>query len=128
MQALYRFNHVFGRMGEVEDIVTLDAEQLDLLVGSMANFGECLGKHSEVVFEVLREDFTLLTDDQDFIGKARQYGLLDAGDDVVGAVFDGEYVHNYCNRDEDDEELTAEENERKMKFDKHFPFYAVDYA
>lgn len=53
----------------------------------------------------------LLTDDQDFIGKARQYGLLDAGDDVVGAVFDGEYVHNYCNRDEDDEELTAEENE-----------------
>lgn len=56
-------------MGELEGLLIADDKEVDELIGREIIFGEVLGKHSDVQFEIEKEHFTVVTEDQDFIEK-----------------------------------------------------------
>ena len=80
MKGLYRFQADFGRAGSVEGVFVATKSQVKKALGKQIYLGEVLGKHSEVVLDPFsEEDIALLTDDQEFIAKAIEYGLTDIG-------------------------------------------------
>lgn len=56
MFRLYRFFWDAGRMGQIESLFFATEEQIEKMLGAEINFGEVLGKHSEVYGTVERED------------------------------------------------------------------------
>lgn len=54
---LWRFCVDLERHGELDGIFFATQEEIDGVVGSRIYFGEVLGKHSEVIVDVRREDF-----------------------------------------------------------------------
>lgn len=66
---LVRMSLDFGRCGSLSSVFVCTREQLDGLDGTFHDFGEALGKNSEVVCNLSIEDFTVLTDDQSFISQ-----------------------------------------------------------
>lgn len=64
---LVRMKLDFGRLGELSSVFVCTDEQLESLNGKFHEFGEVLGKHSEVSCTFDAEDFTILTEDQSFI-------------------------------------------------------------
>lgn len=83
MQGLYKFYCDCGRMGDLEGIFLADSSEVDALVGKTVYFGEVLGKHSDIRVEITGKNVWLLTDDEDFISKAVEYGLSCSGYDPV---------------------------------------------
>jgi len=75
MLGLYRFNVWYGRMGRVEGIFVRDQDDVKNAIGRHVYFGEILGKHSEVYFDLEENHFKLLTDDQDFCNKFNKLKL-----------------------------------------------------
>ena len=67
MLGLYKFNVGCGRMGCIEGLFVAQASDVAEVVGKTINFGEILGKHSEVVILIKKEHFTLLSNDYDKI-------------------------------------------------------------
>ena len=65
---LYRYTWEFGRMGTLHGLFVSDQEAIDGLVGTTLEFGEVLGKHSEVTATVEDDDFEVVSTDQDKIG------------------------------------------------------------
>lgn len=49
MKKLWKFELDWGRMGTLEGLFVSEPEPLMELIGKEIYFGECLGKHSEVV-------------------------------------------------------------------------------
>jgi hypothetical protein len=98
---LYRWSASFGRMGHLNGISLCTASKLRRAAGHVVFFGEVLGKHSEVFYEVDEADFYALTSDQDFISKARELGLLDVGADPIDALGDWCPVHESYFSDQD---------------------------
>lgn len=76
---LFKFYLDCGRMGELEGIFAATEEEIDKAVGETVNFGEVLGKHSDISFRLEKDHFELLTGDQDFIKKATEYKLIPSG-------------------------------------------------
>lgn len=70
-------------MGCLEGRFVLDDEgqaKLESLYGKRIFFGEVLGKHSEVIVNLAQGDIRVVTDDQEFLEKARALGVsLDTG-------------------------------------------------
>lgn len=58
-----------GRQGDLSGMFITTRAELDKIVGKEVYFGEVLGKHSEVYGKIEADDFTVLTDDQDFLKK-----------------------------------------------------------
>ena len=56
-----------GRSGELTGLFVTTKEKLENLYGQDAYFGEVLGKHSEISGTVTEDDFTIKTDNQEFI-------------------------------------------------------------
>lgn len=79
MKKVFRFYWNCGRMGELEGIFIAEQSEVDDLIGKHVYFGEVLGKHSEIGGTIDPEDIEVLTDDQDFIAKAKQYGMSSLG-------------------------------------------------
>lgn len=79
MKKLYRFYWDCGRMGNLEGIFVSTDEALASIVGKRIYFGEVLGKHSEIYGDFEMDDVEELTDDQGFITKAIEYGLIPTG-------------------------------------------------
>lgn len=79
MKKLYRFYWDCRREGEVVGLFAADEESVRDAVGKQVYFGEILGKHSEIYGTLNKEDLTVLTEDQDFIEKAEECGLLPSG-------------------------------------------------
>jgi len=79
MLKLWKFYWDCGRNGNLNGIFVATKEQIDYIVGREVYFGEVLGKHSEIYGVIELEDFTELTDDQEFIEKAINYGLVPNG-------------------------------------------------
>lgn len=77
MKALYKLHIDCGRMGDLNGIFISDTEKMKELVSSEkhVNFGECLGKHSEVYCPITEEDYTFITADENVIEIVEQYGL-----------------------------------------------------
>ena len=69
MKAIYRFLWDCGRMGNLHGLFIANKLDVDKAIGKEIDFGEALGKHSEIVAELELDDLTELTDDQDFIRK-----------------------------------------------------------
>lgn len=56
-----------GRSGELTGLFVTTKEKLENLYGQDAYFGEVLGKHSEISGTITEDDFTIKTDNQEFI-------------------------------------------------------------
>lgn len=65
MKNLYSFYWDVRRMGSVEGLFICDPETLESHYGDDVYFGEILGKHSEIYGTLDREDFELVSDDQE---------------------------------------------------------------
>lgn len=79
MLKLYAYDEDFGRMGNLSGVFVSTDEELLSKKGKIAYFGEVLGKHSDIYTDEWYENVRLLTDDQDFIKKAIEYGLVNSG-------------------------------------------------
>lgn len=75
---LYRFAWDF-RGGRVEGVFAATAEEVAAAIGREAYFGEVLGKHSEVGGSIGVDDISLVTDDQPFVTKAVELGVVPFG-------------------------------------------------
>jgi hypothetical protein len=67
MLKLYRFYKRFGRMGELEGVFAAHEHEVKQLIGQGLDFGEALGKHSEICFTLQKGDVKVVSEDQDFI-------------------------------------------------------------
>ena len=56
-----------GRSGELTGLFVTTKEKLDSIYGQEAYFGEVLGKHSCINGTIIEDDFTIKTDNQEFI-------------------------------------------------------------
>jgi len=77
--SLFRFNLDCGRMGSLEGVFEAEQHEVDTLIGKTVYFGEVLGKHSEIIVKIENSHITLLTSDDEFISKAREYGISFVG-------------------------------------------------
>jgi hypothetical protein len=76
---LYKFGWDYGRGMEVNGIFAATKHQIESALGREVYFGEVCGKHSEIFGEFNLDDLEILTEDQDFIEKAKEYGLIPFG-------------------------------------------------
>jgi hypothetical protein len=79
MFKLYKFHLDYGRMGCIEGTFVCTEDALQILIGKELQFGEVLGKHSDVNAVLRESDLIHLTDDWGFIEKAMEYGLVPCG-------------------------------------------------
>lgn len=75
MIGIYRFSVDCGRTGELEGIFVEDPKNIAKIIGQTVYFGEILGKHSDISFEMEDDMFTLVTDDGDAIDMFQRYSL-----------------------------------------------------
>lgn len=85
MLKLYKFYKSFGRMGELEGLFSATPSDIAFLDGKALDFGEALGKHSEIYFPFEMDQIEVVSEDQDFIRKFNE--LLPNG--VGTNPFDG---------------------------------------
>jgi hypothetical protein len=78
-KVLWKFYWDCGRMGSVDGVFVATEKEIADAIGKRVYFGEILGKHSEVHGTLNQKDLTRLTDDQDFIAKALEYGVASNG-------------------------------------------------
>lgn len=77
MKMIVRYEQSFGRMGCLEDTFIATAAELKALEAwGECHRGEVLGKHSDITATLDDDTLTVLTEDQDFIAKAVEYGLV----------------------------------------------------
>ena len=77
---LYEMIFDCGRMGNLVGRFLSTPETIEALIGKELYFGEVLGKHSEVYGPFERDDFRMITDNQDFINMANEIGVsLESG-------------------------------------------------
>lgn len=88
MKKLYRYYLDCGRMGSLGGLFVADDELVKKCIGIEVYFGEVLGKHSDVAAVLQDDQLSVLTDDQDFIDKAVEYGLVPTGYDPIRAMID----------------------------------------
>lgn len=77
--ALYKLDVDCGRMGNLTGVFESTPEAIKSLMNKKIYFGEVLGKHSEIVVTFEEGEIEFLTDDEDFINKARLYNLIPTG-------------------------------------------------
>jgi len=77
MKVIYKFEADLGRMGELNGVFVTTDDDIKTLVENetYVNFGEALGKHSEVGFNMKSEMFKRVTDNEDFIILFEEYNL-----------------------------------------------------
>jgi len=73
-------------MGDIRGLFLATPEQLADAVGKEVDLGEVLGKHSEIRFELTDEYYSLVTDDQEFIKKAVELGVVPHGHDPLSHI------------------------------------------
>lgn len=64
---LVKFYHDFGRLGDLEGLFICDRAEYDAALGKVAQFGEVLGKCSEIACTVDRDNMTVVSSDTDKI-------------------------------------------------------------
>lgn len=88
MKILVGYSKDCGRMGWVEGLFICEETDLDKITNKTIYFGEILGKHSNVRIKFDREDFSIATDDQEFIQKLK--------DIIKSETISGYNPLNYC--------------------------------
>ena len=74
-EGIYKFYVDCGRMGDVQGLFIATADEVKSILGERIYFGEILGKHSEVVLTIEKENITFVTDDENFVGLFKKYDL-----------------------------------------------------
>jgi hypothetical protein len=97
MKKLYKYVGNFGRMGSLKGLFVADEEEIKNAIGKSIYYGEVLGKHSEIVDDLDKNSFTIVTDDQDFIEKFERF-------DCESGTNPLEYLDEDEDEDEDEEE------------------------
>ena len=77
-------------MGTVSGVFAATKEKVDESLGKGVHFGEILGKHSDVHGTLEQKDLTVLTEDQDLISKAAEFGLIPFGYSPLDYLVRGE--------------------------------------
>lgn len=95
MKVLCEFYWDCGRMGGLEGLFIIENETLEKMIGKYVYFGEVLGKHSNIEGTLEREDFTIKSEDQEFIQKL---------EDLLGSDLSGYNPVYYVSFDEDEED------------------------
>jgi len=73
MKLLVKYSEDFGRMGDAESIFVCTAEDLEALKKrKILYLGEILGKHSSITATLTDKSLTVLSEDQEFIGKLQE--------------------------------------------------------
>lgn len=72
---LYDFHWNRGRMGDVTGRFLATPEEVNVCIGKEINFGEILGKHSDVGGILEEKDIKLVTSDLTFISMAETLGI-----------------------------------------------------
>src|ERR1017187_3167071 len=73
MKKLYRYLLDAGRHGSLESLFVADDADIAAAIGKEVNFGEVLGKHSEVESTLCESDFQVLATDRHFIQQFVDY-------------------------------------------------------
>jgi hypothetical protein len=108
---LYKFHWDCGRMGDLETLFVATEDEIKDLIGRDTNFGEVLGKHSEIYGTIEEKDITKIDLDPETVEKVSKilgitwsgYSIFDyvkyecpiCGDKVRGEEWD--YDFNRCN-------------------------------
>ncbi len=79
MKKIYRMYVEIYRMGEIESVFIADEKELKALIGKELDFGEILGKHSDIHFKLKEEYIEIITDDQDKIKIVEELDILPTG-------------------------------------------------
>lgn len=88
-QVLVKYSEWFGRMGSLEEtFVTTEPELRALKAIGECYRGEVLGKHSEITSTLSDDTLKVICDDQDWIARGQQFGVL-SGSALVGQLLDG---------------------------------------
>lgn len=90
-EKLYRFYWDCGRGGDEMSTFVADSDLVEKCIGRFCYLGEILGKHSEVQGTLDADDLSILTDDADFIAKAKDYGLVPSGPNPIERIIDWAY-------------------------------------
>lgn len=69
MLKLYKFYKNFGRMGSLEGLFVASDRQISNLRGKGLDFGEALGKHSEICFAFEMDQIEIVSEDPAFVTK-----------------------------------------------------------
>lgn len=84
-EVLYKFKLNCGRMGRLDSLFVATRPQVEAVIGKTIDFGEALGKHSDISFVLTAEHLTEITEDQGFISLFMELGLT-LGRNVLGYV------------------------------------------
>lgn len=74
-EGIYKFYVDCGRMGDVQGVFIATTDEINSIIGERIYFGEILGKHSEVVLTIEKDNITFVTDDENFIELFKKYDL-----------------------------------------------------
>lgn len=74
-KAIYKFHADCGRMGDLEGVFVADKSEIENIMGETVYFGEVLGKHSEVYFDIQEKHLTLVTEDEKMISLFEEFDL-----------------------------------------------------
>ena len=67
MKGIYSFHWDCGRSGEIDGLFVADSEAVAKAIGKTVNFGEVLGKHSEIYGTLEADEITLKSDANDHV-------------------------------------------------------------
>lgn len=96
MDKIWHYHLDCGRMGYIEGMFVAAEEEIENNVGLIVNFGEALGKHSEITTTFNWDDIEELTDDQDLIEKCVNANIVPNGYNPLDYIYEEE--------EEDDED------------------------
>lgn len=91
MKVLYEYKADYGRMGTIEGLFVAHDYEINEALGKTIYFGEILGKHSDISLDLILDDLTIKSSDEDFINKLVE---------IIGS----DYISGYCPLDYIEEE------------------------
>lgn len=109
---LWRFYWDCGRQGEVEGLFKATKEEVENVIGKDVDFGEILGKHSEVYGTIEDGDIELVSDNPIEVMSAKEFGYnplnyISYTCSKCGCTYSKDDFNvekdicNYCNEEED---------------------------
>lgn len=102
---LVKMSADYGCMGSIEGVFVCTREDFDLAMkhNPNVNFGEVLGKHSEVCPDFKEIDFDILSEEQDKIEWFEDV-IGSSGYNPFDVLEDNDWKNNFENFDDDEEE------------------------
>lgn len=79
MKGIYNYKWDCRRMGTVESTFIATEAEVQAIVGKQVNFGEILGKHSEIYGEIEESEITLVSQNPEAIKIVESLDILPTG-------------------------------------------------